>query len=107
MKVSARAPGEDFSTYNYVDRYESNDYLSASVVTRFVAIYDIPNCSWIKEGGIRYDIISIIEEDCSLLLPPKDFCQAISGAVFLSPSDEEIIFIIQLSEIAGGISSHL
>ncbi|HSM24381.1 MAG TPA: hypothetical protein VK856_05910, partial [Anaerolineaceae bacterium] len=51
VKVSARAPGEEYSRYNYVDKYESNDYLSASVITRFAAIYDIPNCSWIKEGG--------------------------------------------------------
>lgn len=72
VKVSARSPGEEYSTYNYVDKYESNDYVSASFISRFAAIYDIPNCSWIKEGGIHYDIVTIIEEDFSP-------CTVISG----------------------------
>ena len=72
VKVSARAPGKEYSIYNYVDKYESNDYLSASVISRFAAIYDIPNCSWIKEGGIHYDIVTISEEDFSP-------CTVISG----------------------------
>lgn len=72
VKISARAPGEEYSINNYVDKYESNDYLSASVISRFAAIYDIPNCSWIKEGGIHYDIVTIIEEDFSP-------CTVISG----------------------------
>jgi len=82
-KVSARAPGEEFSTKNYVDKYESNDYLSASVISRFAAIYDIPNCSWIKEGGIRYDIVTIIEEDLS----PCTVISPFQGRDFLSFPD--------------------
>ncbi len=72
VSVSARQPGEKFSSYDFVDKYESNDYITASMVNRYAAIYDVPNCSWIKEGGIHYDIVSIIEENttqCTVISP--------------------------------------
>ncbi len=83
VQVSARAPGEEYSSYNYVDKYESNDYLSASFIAKFVAIYDIPNCSWIKEGGIRYDIVTIIQNDYS----PCTVITGYEGRDYLSMPD--------------------
>ncbi|MBE0686759.1 MAG: hypothetical protein IH585_12280 [Anaerolineaceae bacterium] len=83
VKVSARQPGEQYSSYDFVDKYKSNDYITASMVNRYAAIYDVPNCSWIKEGGIHYDIITIIEENT----PPCTVISPYEGRDFLSFPD--------------------
>jgi hypothetical protein len=71
VKVSARAPGEEYVVENYIDKYEENP-VTASFIFRFAVIYDVPQCSWVKQDGINYEIITIIKRaplPCTVISP--------------------------------------
>lgn len=71
VKVSPRAPDEEYVFVNYIDKYEDNP-VTASFIYRYAAIYDVPGCSWVKKDWINYEVMFIIKRTllpCTVITP--------------------------------------